>query len=217
MYAAVILAGGAARRVGGATKPALRVGGQALLNRVLAAASPGRPRIVVGPDELADLLPADVTLTRENPPGGGPVAAIAAGLSCLAPTDPPAHADPPALVVILAADLPFLSSRTLETLRRVLIGQSVGAETDQPGGAGLDGAVLVDEAGRPQWLAGIWRLASLVERLDTLGDPAGRAVRDLLGGGRAAHVRLADEGPPPWFDCDTEEDLRRAQEWTDAR
>ncbi|MGV9756153.1 NTP transferase domain-containing protein, partial [Streptomyces tricolor] len=36
-YDAVVLAGGAARRLGGADKPGLRVGGRALLDRVLAA------------------------------------------------------------------------------------------------------------------------------------------------------------------------------------
>ncbi|WP_198601894.1 NTP transferase domain-containing protein, partial [Streptomyces sp. MH60] len=36
-YDAVVLAGGAARRLGGADKPGLRVGARALLDRVLAA------------------------------------------------------------------------------------------------------------------------------------------------------------------------------------
>jgi molybdopterin-guanine dinucleotide biosynthesis protein A len=74
--------------------------------------------------------------------------------------------------------------------------------------------VLVDQAGRPQWLAGVWRLDSLADRLAALGDPSGRAVRDLVSGLRVARVRVADQGgPPPWFDCDTEDDVRRAEEW----
>ncbi|MEH6375729.1 NTP transferase domain-containing protein, partial [Streptomyces sp. KLMMK] len=36
-YDAVVLAGGAARRLGGADKPTLRVGGRTLLDRVLEA------------------------------------------------------------------------------------------------------------------------------------------------------------------------------------
>jgi molybdopterin-guanine dinucleotide biosynthesis protein A len=78
----------------------------------------------------------------------------------------------------------------------------------------VDGAVLVDRAGRPQWLAGVWRPTSLIARLAALGDPSGRAVRDLVSGLRVARVRVADQGgPPPWFDCDTQDDLRRAEEW----
>jgi molybdopterin-guanine dinucleotide biosynthesis protein A len=248
MLAAVILAGGAARRVGGATKPALQVGGEALLNRVLASVALARPRIVVGPDELTGLLPADVTLTREDPPGGGPVAAIAAGVSCLDP------ATPHLLVAVLAGDLPFLSGRTVDSLRDGLLGSNpvdgaaavhgaapaegaapvdgaMPVESAVPADGAVavhaaasletavpaDGAVLVDRAGRPQWLAGVWRLDSLVDRLAALGDPSGRAVRDLVSGLRVARVRVADlAGPPPWFDCDTEDDLRRAEEWARA-
>ncbi|MGW4109093.1 NTP transferase domain-containing protein, partial [Streptomyces sp. NPDC004976] len=40
-YDAVVLAGGAARRLGGADKPGVRVGGRALLDRVLAAGPSG--------------------------------------------------------------------------------------------------------------------------------------------------------------------------------
>src|SRR3954469_15553631 len=75
-FAAVVLAGGAARRMGGADKPALPVAGQSMLIRVLAAVHDADPRVVVGlvpPD-----LPVQVHSTREDPPGGGPVAAAAA-------------------------------------------------------------------------------------------------------------------------------------------
>src|SRR5690242_13694950 len=87
--AVVVLAGGAARRMGGAAKPTLRVGGVALLTRVLAAAGGawgvgGDPRIVVvGPPELSGLVPAGARLIREEPPGGGPAYAARAGLEVL--------------------------------------------------------------------------------------------------------------------------------------
>ncbi|MFD9249059.1 NTP transferase domain-containing protein, partial [Streptomyces bottropensis] len=42
-FDAVVLAGGAARRLGGADKPALRVGGRALLDRVLTACAGAAP------------------------------------------------------------------------------------------------------------------------------------------------------------------------------
>ncbi|MYU19520.1 NTP transferase domain-containing protein, partial [Streptomyces sp. SID8361] len=48
-YDAVILAGGAARRLGGVDKPALRVGGRALLDRVLDACRGAGRTVVVGP------------------------------------------------------------------------------------------------------------------------------------------------------------------------
>ena len=61
-YAAVVLAGGAGRRLGGPTKPRLDVGGASMLARVLAAVSDAAPRVVVGPESLATVLPAGVAL-----------------------------------------------------------------------------------------------------------------------------------------------------------
>lgn len=46
-YDAVVLAGGAARRLGGADKPGLRVGGRPLLDRVLAACATATTTVVV--------------------------------------------------------------------------------------------------------------------------------------------------------------------------
>src|SRR5262245_28916436 len=132
-----------------AAKPELTVGGVAMLTRVLAATDPAAPRIVVGPQRLRRLLPDDVTLTREDPPGGGPVAATAAGLAAL-PTGT-------GLVALLAADLPFLTAATVRSL-----GDAVEA-------SGLDGAIVVDSADRPQWLCGVWRPDALRHRLAELG------------------------------------------------
>ncbi|MEV1145384.1 NTP transferase domain-containing protein, partial [Micromonospora sp. NPDC049799] len=48
-YAAVVLAGGAARRMGGTDKPARPVAGRPMRDRVLAAVPDADPRILVGP------------------------------------------------------------------------------------------------------------------------------------------------------------------------
>ena len=48
-FAAVVLAGGAARRLGGAPKPARTVAGVPLLTRVLDAVAAADVRVVVGP------------------------------------------------------------------------------------------------------------------------------------------------------------------------
>ncbi|MFD5771575.1 molybdenum cofactor guanylyltransferase, partial [Streptomyces sp. NPDC127049] len=82
-YDAVVLAGGAARRLGGVDKPGLRVGGRALLDRVLAACAGARLTVVVG-DPRPTVRP--VRWTRERPAGTGPVAALAAGAAALGTT-----------------------------------------------------------------------------------------------------------------------------------
>ncbi|MFE4697878.1 NTP transferase domain-containing protein [Streptomyces sp. NPDC056738] len=107
-YDAVVLAGGAARRLGGEDKPGVRVGGRTLLDRVLAAcADAARTVVVAGPRPTA----RPVEWAREDPPGGGPLAALDAGLR---------HTTAP-YVLLLSADLPFLEEKTvrrlLDTLR----------------------------------------------------------------------------------------------------
>jgi molybdopterin-guanine dinucleotide biosynthesis protein A len=204
-YAAMVLAGGAGRRLGGVVKASLEVGGQSLLTRVLAAVPDARPRIVVGPTKLGTNLPVDVAITTEEPPGGGPVAATAAGLSLL----------PPGIgfVALLAADLPFLTRTAVSNLRRV-----AAAPT-------LDGALFVDSTGHPQLLCAVWRLGSLLAKISSLRGERGRldgvALRDLTGGLRIGQIPDyrrpdAESGPPPWFDCDTEADLTDAERWADG-
>jgi molybdenum cofactor guanylyltransferase len=200
-YAAVILAGGAGRRLGGVDKPMLTVGGRPMLARVLDAVADATLRIVVGPPALS--LPGDVIRVSEDPPGGGPVAATAAGLAALEAGD----RDPAAstqIIALLAADLPFLDTHAVRRLRDALEKST------------MDGVVFVDSEGRRQTLCGVWRTASLRAALDRIGPPDGVAVRALLTGLRTGEVHLAAQ-PPPWYDCDQPDDLLRAEEWTHER
>jgi molybdopterin-guanine dinucleotide biosynthesis protein A len=184
-YDAMVLAGGAARRIGGADKPGLEVGGRTLLDRVLAACADAGTTVVVGPPR--DTERAGVTWTREQPPGGGPVAAVAAGLARITAER----------VLLLAADLPFLDR---PTIRRLL------AALDE---TGREGALLVDAAGRDQPLAAAYRTAALRRALAGLGDPDGLPLRRLLA--PLDLTRLADPQGVA-YDCDTWEELDRARE-----
>ena len=190
-YAAVVLAGGGGRRLGGRTKPALPVAGRPMLHRVLAAVADAAPRVVVGPPGLP--LPPGTVRTQERPPGGGPVPATAAGLAQVPAGIP--------YVALLAADLPVLTTAAVTALRRALAG------------TGADGAVFVDDTGRRQWLCGVWRAAPLREALS--GGRAG-ALGAVLGGLAVTGVRAERGVPPPWFDCDTDADLRIVEEWVDG-
>jgi molybdopterin-guanine dinucleotide biosynthesis protein A len=200
-YAALILAGGAGRRLGGVDKPMLAVGGRPMLARVLDAVADAAVRIVVGPPTLS--LPGGVIRASEEPPGGGPVAATAAGLAAL-DAGGAAGADRWPTVALLAADLPFLDTHSVRRLREAL-------ETST-----TDGMVFVDSEGRRQTLCGVWRTASLRAALDRIGPPSGVAVRALLAGLRTGELHLAAQ-PPPWYDCDQPDDLLRAEEWTHER
>ena len=189
-FDAVVLAGGRGTRLGGTDKPGLVVGGQTLLGAVVSAVtSAGADRIVVvGPDRTG--AGGQVRYAREDPPGRGPVAALACGLDQVSAS----------LVVLLAADLPFLRSAHLTRLLTALAAQQ------DPG------VVLLDDSGRPQWLVSGWVKARLRDALDRY---PGSSLGGLLG--PLDPVLLPDETaagePPGWLDCDTAGDLRRAREW----
>ncbi|MFE5670782.1 NTP transferase domain-containing protein [Agromyces sp. NPDC056523] len=192
---AVILAGGRAERLGGASKPDLVVGGRRLLETAIAAArSAGCERIVVvGPPQLQA---HGCLVVREEPPFGGPVAGLAAGLAALAAPD---HRGD---VLVLASDLPHAEAAVARLL---------AARTADPG---TDGVCLVDSSGRSQWLTAVYSRAALSRAFDALAvpdsDPArlhGAAMRRL-----AASVDLtlvAGEGTTR--DIDTWSDLAEAR------
>lgn len=190
-YAAVILAGGAARRLGGAAKPLLPVGGRPMLDRVLAAVADAVAAVVVGPAGLA--VPPGVLRVSEDPPGGGPVAALAAGVAAID--------EETAAVALLAADLPFLTTKAIADLRAILDNSTV------------DGAVFVDDEGRRQTLCGVWRTAALRRRLREVPEHHGTALRRFLAGLEVREV-TSGERPPPWYDCDSQDDLDRARRWS---
>ncbi|MEV7995315.1 NTP transferase domain-containing protein [Streptomyces sp. NPDC086077] len=185
-YDAVVLAGGAARRLGGADKPGVRVGGRSLLDRVLAACADARTTVVV-----ADPRPTarPVAWAREDPPGGGPLAALAAGL-------PPAGTG---RVVVLSADLPFLGAPTVKGLL---------AELD----AGpCDGVLLTDPGGRDQPLVAAYRAERLRGTLADLGARHG-GLTGLPLRLLTAELRLTRVlDPVASFDCDTWDDIATAR------
>ncbi|NHC44179.1 molybdenum cofactor guanylyltransferase [Motilibacter aurantiacus] len=185
-YAAVVLAGGAARRMGGADKTAALVGGRPLLDRVLDAVASSATTVVVGPERQTS---RPVSWAREEPPGGGPAAAVAAGVRLV--TEP--------VVALLSADLPFLTPDAVDRLRREL-----GA------GAG-EGALYVDGSGAEQLLCGMWPTSALRAAVERAGEVDGLPLRRLLQGLPRVGVPAAGDGPAPWTDCDTPEQLARAR------
>ncbi|MFI7669685.1 NTP transferase domain-containing protein [Nocardia sp. NPDC049526] len=181
---AIVLAGGRASRMGGVDKPAIVIGGRSMLDAALAAVAPCARTVVVGPHRPE--LDARIAQVREVPPGSGPVAAVGAGLRALGPTAAP-------LVVVLAADLPFLSPTTVtELIRR-------GTES------GADAVFAADESGRPQYLIGVWRRTALAEALGRLDSLINQPMKALIP---PDTVTVA---MPGIADCDTEEQVRRAR------
>ncbi|MBF6483116.1 NTP transferase domain-containing protein [Nocardia otitidiscaviarum] len=184
---AIVLAGGRATRMGGVDKPAIVVGGQSMLDAALGAVADCARTVVVGPQRPE--LPPEILQAQEIPAGAGPVAAIAAGLGVLADSDFPAG-----LIVVLAADMPFLTAPAVDELLRHALE------------SGSDAVFAADESGRPQYLVGVWRRAALtaaVSRLESLVNQPMKALVPV----DTVMVPLAGVA-----DCDTPDQVRHARE-----
>ncbi|KUG58286.1 hypothetical protein AVL62_10150 [Serinicoccus chungangensis] len=198
----LVLAGGRGKRLGGRDKAALEVGGRSLLARVLDAKPLLGGRVVVVGDTP---VPPGVLRAVEEPPDGGPVAGIAAGLAALrggaegdggvhGPSGGQAGAPSPDWVAVVAVDQPG-AAVALAALRASL---DVAADH-------VDAVGHQDAQGHRQWLLAVYRRVSLERALGQLGQARDVSVRRLV-----ADLRWQDEesGREHLGDVDT---------WADAR
>jgi molybdopterin-guanine dinucleotide biosynthesis protein A len=194
---AILLAGGRGARMGGETKPLLEVDGQTLLAGAVAAArdAGAQPIVAVGPT-LDETL--GVQWVREDPPFGGPAAAVVAAFDAL-----PATGDPE-WILLLACDLPRVGDAVQRLVRDLAL---LPADTD--------GLCLADGSSRPQWLTGVYRTRALRAAAVALPD-RGRdlPVRTLADGLALAAVADPDDLTR---DVDTWEDLHDARARAAAR
>jgi molybdopterin-guanine dinucleotide biosynthesis protein A len=209
----VVVAGGTARRWGGVDKTAVELGGRAVLLHVLEALPRGVPAVVVAPADhaaraAAEIVGRPVLWTREDPPGGGPVAALAAALAV-----PVVRAAD--VAVVLAGDLPFARPAVPRLLAALT--ERDGTDLDAALDEVLDAAVGVDESGRRQPLLAAYRLGPLRAAVAALGGRppgrppgpwTGRALREVLAGLRVVEVPVSVHEA---FDLDTPADLEAAR------
>lgn len=196
----IVLAGGRSSRMrelgSEIDKTRLELGDRMLVEIAVAAVSGARTRIVVGPSSNGRPAFTDVRWVREDPVGGGPVAALAAGLAV---TTAP-------VVVLLAADLPFVTTATVGTLLDVL---------EEPDPIAAVAAVAVDDQDRDQPLLAAYRAGAL--RVALPEPPAGGRLRDVLDAlARAGELRRVPlpGTPPAWWDCDSPGAWEQARMWS---
>ncbi|MEU6920392.1 MULTISPECIES: NTP transferase domain-containing protein [unclassified Streptomyces] len=186
-YDAIVLAGGAAKRLGGADKPGIRVGGRALLDRVLVACADASTTVVVG-GRRPTARP--VIWACEEPRGGGPLAALDAGV----------RQTTAERVLVLSADLPFLGPDTVGTLLAAA------------GEGQREGALCADQQGRDQPLVAVYRAEPLRRELALLaaehGGLSGLPLRLLT---HELDLARVEADPLASFDCDTWEDIASAR------
>jgi len=162
-------------------KTAMDVAGATMLDRVLAAARPRCGRlVVVGPARPTAVIGVD--FVREPAPGGGPAAAVAAGVAAVGP-----GAD---VVLVVAADLPLLTPADLD---RLLDGLAADPE--------VDAVAARDHGGRPHPLLAAYRAAAI----DVTGGP-GSAAAGLL----PRRTAVVDLGPEATLNVNSPADLAAA-------
>lgn len=188
--AAIVVGGGGGERLGGVSKPDLVFGGGRLIDRVCDALleACGAGCVAVVPPTVR--VPDGVLRTLEDPPGGGPLAGIDAGLSALgAPVD--------AWVVVVSVDCPGIAD-------------VLAALLDEPLGDHCEGRILRGGEPEPfdQYLMGVYRVGPLRRVIDEAvarrGSVRGMGVRRVL---RALAVERVDVGADVCRDVDTPEDV----------
>ena len=188
--AAIVVGGGGGERLGGVSKPDLVFGGARLIDRVCDALleACGAGCVAVVPPAVR--VPDGVLRTLEDPPGGGPLAGIDAGLAALgAPAD--------AWVVVVSVDCPGIAD-------------VLAALLDEPLGDRCEGRILRGGVPEPfdQYLMGVYRAGALRRVIDEAvarrGNVRGMGVRRVL---RALAVERVDVSADVCRDVDTPEDV----------
>ena len=188
--AAIVVGGGGGERLGGASKPDLTLGGVRLIDRVCGALleACGAGCVAVVPPAVR--VPYGVRRTLEDPPNGGPLAGIDAGLRALS-------VGGDILVVVVSVDAPGVGAFLPALLEPAL-------------GEGSDGRIAVGGDPEPfdQYLMGVYRAGALRrvldEAVDSLGSVRGVGVRRVL---RALEVERVSVGADVCRDIDTPEDV----------
>lgn len=190
--AGLLLAGGAGRRMG-VEKATLVLDGATLAERAAAALEAVcRPVLEVGPGH------SRLDVVREDPPGTGPLAAVAAGGRALRARG---HRGP---TIVLAVDMPQVTTALLRFLATF------------PGDASV--VPVVDD--QPQPLCARYSAEALAaaEALTAAGERSMRALLDaveLRWAGPEAWGAVAD--PAAFLDVDTAEDLDRVRAEREGR
>ncbi|GAA1454930.1 hypothetical protein GCM10009618_22240 [Nesterenkonia lacusekhoensis] len=224
----MLLAGGGGRRLGGVDKARLRRGERTLLDHWTAELlRRDIPAVVVGPEELRADLPPQVLLTREDPPLGGPAAAVRAGMLALEQAGrlsgaEPIETEPIETEPIETGPIEAGSAETRPTAAgsaatpRILLaavdvvdpGPLLDWLLPQLGQAGHRAVIPQDGTGRLQLLASLIPERALRARAHeiTAAQTEGRPLRIMLEGIEAAHPQMP-EGLGA--DVDTPEDAYR--------
>ncbi len=195
-----ILAGGLARRMAGANKAMLDIGGSTVLARLIARLSPGVGRMVLNTNGDPGLFAGlGLTVIADSlPDHPGPLAGILAALEWAA-----AQGSGTEWVVTVPCDTPFLPTDLAERLHAARI---------------RDGAVLAcaASAGRTHPVAALWPVILAPALRQAIVEQGVRKVSRFTDRYSRAIANWGTDPVDPFFNVNTSEDLAEAQRLANA-
>jgi len=191
----VVLAGGLARRMGGADKPMQRIGGRSLLQRVVERLSPQCDRLILNangdPSRFAAFgLPVVADGVADYP---GPLAGILAALEWTAANRPDIS-----WVVSVAADCPFLPRDLVSGLHRARAAENAELAVAASGG-------------QTHPVTGLWNVGFRQALRQALVVEDIRKISRWTARHRLATATWPTEPIDPFFNVNTPEDIARAE------
>ncbi len=186
---AVVLAGGQGRRMGGGDKVLRRLGGQPLLDHLLARIGAQVAAVAVNANGDASRFAAWALPVVADGIGAGPLAGVLAGLRWAAASHPGAE------VLVVPSDTPFLPDDLVPRLR---------------GGRGTAALVCAASGGRLHPVVALWPVA-LADALEAALWAGERRVVTWMKGQGLAGVEFAIDGGDPFANLNTPDDLIAAE------
>jgi len=193
--AAIVLAGGLARRMGGGDKPLTQLAGQPLLDHVLDRIRPQAAHIAINANGDASRfarwnLPVVPDTIADHP---GPLAGVLAGLDWAATLAPR-----PRWLLSVPGDAPFLPADLVERLE-----ESVSATKTE--------MACAWSGGRTHWVVALWPLSMREALRSALVDEHLHKVEDWVGRHRFALAEWRDDPLDPFLNVNTTDDLAAAE------
>ena len=185
--AAVVLAGGEGRRIGGG-KPLRMLGERTLLERATAQASRVSDAVAVAVRDPAQVAGLEDAMLIPDAPWEGPLGGLAAALAF-------AREAGRAAVLTLPCDMPLVPPDLADRLAAALADQ---------------GAALASSGGHLHPVCGLWR-ADRREALTAYAATGERSLKGFAAGIGFVAVDWPVEPVDPFFNVNTTEDLARAE------
>ena len=179
----IVLSGGTSLRFG-SDKSLATIEGKSLIARIIEAIPLKFEIIIVGPDPV--LSDAIYSCVREYPPNGGPAAGFKAGLEACTSE----------IVVLIATDMPFATTRTINLLNSLTSHD--------------DAVMYVDMAGFKQPLAAVYRAEPVEQAFAHMGEINGKSMHELVSHLNVREIHMSHEVELAFIDIDTHVDLAHA-------